>query len=127
MALPAASLLPRLASVASDSTQSSPAIALRTMAPEIAPVESFEDMLSNLRQTPHPKTLVTPTAAGLGAVLVQQFDRRSPIERCALEIQRAPVAVLAIKVGLPAGKRGRDHPAGAGTPEIPGRAFDIRE
>src|SRR5258705_11028985 len=101
MALPAASLLPRLASVASDSTQSSPAITPRTMAPEIAPAEGFEGMLSNLRQPPHPKTLVAPAAAGLGAVLVQQLERRSPIERRALEIQRAPVAILAIAVGLP--------------------------
>ena len=47
-----------------------------------------------------------------------------PTERRALEIQRAPVAILAIEVGLPVGKRGGDQPrrrrsAGNSRPRVP--------
>src|SRR5258705_4002706 len=83
--------------------------------------------LTNLRKPPHPEALVAPAAAGFGAILVDQFNRRSPTERFQREIQRAPVAVLAIAIGLPVRKRGRDQPHGAGRLKIPNGAFDIRK
>ena len=76
-------------------------------------------------QPPHAKALVAPAAAGLQAILVEQFNRRSPIERRAFEVQRAPVAVLAVGVALPLRKRGRDQPYRAGRPKIRHRAIDI--
>jgi len=49
------------------------------------------------------------------------------MERLPLEIQRAPVAVVAISVILPLPKGGRDQPSRSGRPEIRNRAFDIRK
>ena len=78
-------------------------------------------------EPPHPETLVAPAAAGLSAILVQEFNRRSPAKRRALEIQRTPVAILAIDVDLPLRKIGRDQPFRARRPEIRNRTFDIRK
>ena len=49
------------------------------------------------------------------------------MERRVFKIQRAPVAVLAIGVGPPLRKGGRDQPRSAGRPKIRNRAFDIRK
>ena len=76
-------------------------------------------------QPPHPKALVAPAATGLQAILVQELDRRPPIERRPFEIQRPPVAVLAIGVGVQRRKGGRDQPHRAGRAEIRDRAGDV--
>src|SRR3954464_2532991 len=78
-------------------------------------------------QTPHAEALVAPAAAGLEAVLVQEFSRRSPMKRRAFEIQRTPVAILAVHIGLPVRESGRDQPHRAGAREIGQRASDIRK
>ena len=81
--------------------------------------------MRNIRQPPHAEALVAPAAAGLLAILVEQFNRRPPIERRAFEIQRPPVAVLAVGVSMPFRKRGRDQPHRAGRLKIRDRARDI--
>src|SRR6478736_9668918 len=91
--------------------------------PRAGPVGSL--VRDDAREAPHPKALVAPAAAGLGAILVDQFDRRPPLERLKFEIQRAPVAVLAVRIDLPFRKGGHDQPYRAGRPKIRNRAFGI--
>src|SRR5258705_6138677 len=43
--------------------------------------------LTNLRKPPHPEALVAPAAVGFRAILVDQFNRRSPTDRFQREIQ----------------------------------------
>src|SRR5215475_13527012 len=76
-------------------------------------------------EPPYTKALVAPAAAGLQAVLIDQLDRRPPGKRRTLEIQRAPVTVLAIHVLLPFRKGRGDQPGRAGLAEILQRALDI--
>src|SRR5690348_2154457 len=76
-------------------------------------------------EPPHAKALVAPAAAGLQTVLVDQLDRRTPCKRRTLEIQRAPVAILAIEILLPVRKGRGDQPGRAGAAKISHRALDI--
>src|SRR6185437_2308870 len=76
-------------------------------------------------EPPHAKALVAPAAARFQAVLVDQLDRRAPCKRRPLEIQRAPVAILAIEILLPVRKGCGDQPGRAGAAEILHRALDI--
>src|ERR1700760_3453182 len=76
-------------------------------------------------EPPHAEALVAPAATGLQAVLIDELHRRPPIKRRTLEIQRAPVAVLAIDILLPLRKGRRDQPGRARLAKIFQRALDI--
>jgi hypothetical protein len=93
----------------------------------IVPVEKPRLSGPDIREPPDAQTLVAPAAAGLQAILVEQFNRRPPLKRCALEVQRAPVAVLTVAVELPFRKGRRDQPRRVRSRKIRNCAFDIRK
>src|SRR5260370_6413961 len=92
--------------------------------PRAGPVGSLAG--EDAGEPPHAEALVAPATAGLQAILVQNFNRPSPFKWCPFKIQRAPVTILAIAVGLPLRKRSRNQPRSSRSPEIRNRAFDIR-
>src|ERR1700761_3794933 len=76
-------------------------------------------------EPPRAEALVAPAATGLQAVLIDELDRCPQRKRRALEIQRAPVAILAIEIPLPLRKGRRDQPGRARLTKVLHRALDI--